>query len=61
MPLAALTPVLNDLLNKDGGNSSGYPQSSSNSIESSNPSDYLRRPSMNPNQVLSVNDVSICC
>lgn len=62
MPLAALTPVLNDLLNKDGGNSSPYPpQSSSNSMESSNPSDYLRRPSMNPNQVLSVNDVSICC
>lgn len=60
MPLAALTPVLNDLLHKDGGSSSVYPPQSSSS-NCTDSSDYLRRPSINPNQVSSVNDVSICC
>lgn len=60
MPLAALTPVLNDLLHKDGGSSSPYPSQTPNSMDSSNATDYLRKPSMITNQLSSVNDVSIC-
>jgi hypothetical protein len=64
MPLAALTPVLNDLLKKEGTSSSPYPplssqQQRSNSTDSSNTTDYLRKPSMIPNQVSSINDVSV--
>jgi len=62
MPLAALTPVLNDLLHKDGGSSSSYPLQRSNSNDTLNTSDYLRKPSIVPNQLSSsssINDVSI--
>jgi hypothetical protein len=63
MPVVALTPVLNDLLNKEGGSSSPYPQRpTSNSIDSSNTTDYLRKPSIVPNQLSSsssIDDVSI--
>ncbi len=63
MPLAALTPVLNDLLNKDGGSSSSYPShASQQQNDSSNTTDYLRKPSIISNQVsssLSIDDVSI--
>ena len=63
MPLAALTPVLNDLLHKDGSSSSPYPQHrSSISTDSSNNADYLRKPSIIPNQLASsssIDDVSI--
>ena len=60
MPLAALTPVLNDLLNKEGGSSSPYPsqQQLPNATDSSSTADYLRKPSMISNQVSSINDVS---
>jgi hypothetical protein len=61
MPLAALTPVLNDLLNKDGGSSSAYPQHSSQQINDTS-TDYLRKSSSIPNQVSrssSIDDVSI--
>lgn len=60
MPLAALTPVLNDLLHKDGGSSSSYPSQQQN--DSTNTTDYLRKPSIIPNQVSSsssIDDVSI--
>ncbi|CAF3967203.1 unnamed protein product [Rotaria magnacalcarata] len=55
MPLAALTPVLNDLLHKEGGNSSPFPQRQSqqqliNSNESPNDGNYLSRPSLGSNQ-----------
>ncbi|CAF2401411.1 unnamed protein product [Rotaria sp. Silwood2] len=58
MPLAALTPVLNDLLKKEGGSSSQYPQRSSqqqlpNSNDAQNSSDYLRKPSTVSNQLSS--------
>ena len=62
MPVAALTPVLNDLLSKDGGNSSSYPsqqQQGANSIDQSSSTDYLRKTSMLANQVSSINDVSV--
>jgi hypothetical protein len=63
MPLAALTPVLNDLLHKDSGSSSSsYPLQRSNSNDTLNTSDYLRKPSTVPNQLSSsssINDVSI--
>jgi hypothetical protein len=60
MPLAALTPVLNDLLNKDGGSSTSYPSRASQQLnDSSNTTDYLRKPSIIPNQVSSIDDVSI--
>jgi hypothetical protein len=58
MPLAAITPVLNDLLNKDGGNSSSYPSHR----DSSDTGDYLRKTSIISNQVLTspaIDDVSI--
>ena len=61
MPLAALTPVLNDLLHKDGSSSSPYPSQTPNSVDSSNPTDYLRKPSISANQLSSVNDVSVIC
>jgi hypothetical protein len=63
MPVVALTPVLNDLLNKDGVNSPSYPQhTTSSSNDSSNTTDYLRKPSIVPNQLSrssSIDDVSI--
>ncbi|CAF0775118.1 unnamed protein product [Rotaria sordida] len=56
MPLAAITPVLNDLLNKDKeGGTSSYPHRSSqpqlpNSNDAQNVGDYLRKPSTISNQ-----------
>jgi len=71
MPVAALTPVLNDLLSKDGGSSSSYPSSHSSQQTSTNSSenpvaDYLRKSSIIANQVSlasAINDVSssYCC
>ena len=68
MPVAALTPVLNDLLHKEGMGSSSYPQRQSLSIttDSANvgpiTSDYLRHSSLIPQQLSSssatVDDVS---
>ncbi|CAF1011807.1 unnamed protein product [Adineta steineri] len=71
MPLAALTPVLNDLLNKDGGcssSSSSYPQYSSqqqqpqqqqqpSSTDTSNTNDYLRKASIVANQLSSSSSI----
>lgn len=70
MPLAALTPVLNDLLNK-GGNSPSTPQNQSqqqlaNAADSSSGSEYLQRGSLlgqstslaNPLSLSSIDDVS---
>ncbi len=68
MPLAALTPVLNDLLHKEGGNSSPYPQHSApqqapTSTDTQNTADYLRRSSLVPNPLAaaasSTDDVSV--
>ncbi|CAF3409317.1 unnamed protein product [Rotaria sp. Silwood1] len=58
MPLAALTPVLNDLLKKEGGSSSSFPQHPSqqqlsNSTDMQNAGDYLRKPSTVSNQLSS--------
>lgn len=70
MPLAALTPVLNDLLQKDGtSNSNPYPsqQQARLSVSSAGinadgtTNDYLRRPSLQTNPLssnLSQNNVS---
>jgi hypothetical protein len=58
MPLAALTPVLNDLLNKDGGSSSAYPQHSSQQINDTS-TDYLRKSSNQVSRSSSIDDVSI--
>ena len=57
MPLAALTPVLNDLLHKEGSSSSAYPQQS-NSSDLPNVGDY-RRKSSALSTPLSTDDVSI--
>jgi hypothetical protein len=61
MPLAAITPVLNDLLNKDGGT---YPERrpSEQVNDSSNTSDYFRKASVIAHRVSSsslTDDVSI--
>ncbi len=58
MPLAAITPVLNDLLNKEGGSSSPYP-CQQQVMDSASTTDYLRKASIIPNQVSSINDVSV--
>lgn len=71
MPLAALTPVLNDLLHKGGNSPSSTPQNQTiqqipTSNDSSNNSEYIRRgssigqsTSINPLSSTSVDDVSI--
>lgn len=67
MPLAALTPVLNDLLHKDSGSIASFQKRSSqqqlaNSNDTQSISDYLRKPSAASNQFSissSINDVSI--
>ena len=51
MPLAAITPVLNDLLHKEGGSRSSSPQNqsqqqTSNSNDSPSSSEYLRKESI---------------
>ena len=62
MPLAALTPVLNDLLHKDGNSSTTYPQQC-NSTDMPNTSEYRRKSSVLPTPSslpsLPIEDVSI--
>ena len=62
MPLAALTPVLNDLLNKDAGNTSSFPQqqnqisvTTDSSLAPANSLEYLRHSSNVSNQLTSSN------